>query len=298
MARGGGGGWGTADADTDSDTGEVKQQVIKSLTTLTKGVTEECHCSHCTCFMRSVFLVVLACWSTFFPIDGLRPDLGRRRSTMDNPESIRLWEKATSTDVTSESSAATDESAKRAVDFLTLTRSLKTTKRTGWVMCGVQNPESIADHMYRMSLMAMIASFSNGRLDCSRCIKLALIHDLAEAKVGDITPHCGVSDEDKHRMELNTMESISRMLGQSMGGDEMLELWKEYEEGTTEEARLLKDLDKIEMILQAQEYEAEKSSEKSLDQFFTSTEGKWRTEIGKAWAKEIVSRRKVDNPSK
>lgn len=214
---------------------------------------------------------------------------------MDNPESIRLWEKATSTDVTSESSAATDESAKRAVDFLTLTRSLKTTKRTGWVMCGVQNPESIADHMYRMSLMAMIASFSNGRLDCSRCIKLALIHDLAEAKVGDITPHCGVSDEDKHRMELNTMESISRMLGQSMGGDEMLELWKEYEGGTTEEARLLKDLDKIEMILQAQEYEADKSSEKSLDQFFTSTEGKWRTEIGKAWAKEIVSRRKVDN---
>jgi putative hydrolase of HD superfamily len=46
------------------------------------------------------------------------------------------------------------------------------------------------------------------------------------------------------------------------------------------------------MILQAQEYEAEGSSEKSLDQFFTSTEGKWRTEIGRAWAEEIVSRRK------
>ena len=247
-------------------------------------------------FMQSIFLVVLVCWITFCLIDGFCPNPGRQ-STMDNPESIRLWEKATSTDVTSESSAATDESAKRAVDFLTLTRTLKTTKRTGWVMRGVQNPESIADHMYRMSLMAMIASFSNGRLDCNRCIKLALIHDLAEAKVGDITPHCGVSDEDKHSMELNTMESISRMLGQSMGGDEMLELWKEYEAGTTEEARLLKDLDKIEMILQAQEYEAEKSSEKSLDQFFTSTEGKWRTEIGKAWAKEIVSRRKVDRPN-
>ena len=45
------------------------------------------------------------------------------------------------------------------------------------------------------------------------------------------------------------------------------------------------------MILQAQEYEAEGSHEQSLDQFFTSTEGKWRTEIGREWAKEIVGRR-------
>ena len=183
----------------------------------------------------------------------------------------------------------------RAIDFLTLTRTLKTTKRTGWVLRGVHNPESVADHMYRMSLMSMIASFSNGALDTNRCIKLALVHDLAEAKVGDITPHCGVSDEEKYRLELQTMEQISQMLGGNMGGDEILALWKEYEEGTTEEAKLLKDLDKIEMILQAQEYEAEGSHEKSLDQFFTSTEGKWRTDIGRAWAEEIVSRRRKTN---
>lgn len=186
---------------------------------------------------------------------------------------------------------AASSSSRAAIDFLTLTRSLKTTKRTGWVMSGVQNPESIADHMYRMSLMAMIASFSNESLDTNRCIKLALIHDLAEAKVGDITPHCGVSDEEKYKLELGTMEQIQSMLG-PLGGDEILDLWKEYEEGSTTEAKLLKDLDKIEMILQAQEYEAEGSSEKSLEQFFTSTEGKWRTEIGRAWAEEIVSRRK------
>jgi putative hydrolase of HD superfamily len=193
---------------------------------------------------------------------------------------------------TSPTDANASSSPRAAIDFLTLTRSLKTTKRTGWVMSGVQNPESIADHMYRMSLMAMIASFSNESLDTNRCIKLALIHDLAEAKVGDITPHCGVSDEEKYKLELGTMEQIQSMLGPMLGGDEILDLWKEYEEGSTTEAKLLKDLDKIEMILQAQEYEAEGSSEKSLDQFFTSTEGKWRTEIGRAWAEEIVSRRK------
>lgn len=193
---------------------------------------------------------------------------------------------------TTDANASSSSSPRAAIDFLTLTRSLKTTKRTGWVMSGVPNPESIADHMYRMSLMAMIASFSNESLDTNRCIKLALIHDLAEAKVGDITPHCGVSDEEKYKLELGTMEQIQSMLGPLLGGDEILDLWKEYEEGSTTEAKLLKDLDKIEMILQAQEYEAEGSSEKSLDQFFTSTEGKWRTEIGRAWAEEIVSRRK------
>lgn len=183
-------------------------------------------------------------------------------------------------------------SASAAIDFLTLTRTLKTTKRTGWIMRGVQNPESIADHMYRMSLMAMVSSFST-TLNTDKCIKLALIHDLAEAKVGDITPHCGVSDKEKYDLELETMEYISEMLGPLLGGDEILSLWKEYEAGSTEEAKLLKDLDKIEMILQAQEYEAEGRHEKSLDQFFTSTEGKWRTEIGKTWADEIVRRRKI-----
>jgi len=77
-----------------------------------------------------------------------------------------------------------------------------------------------------------------------------------------------------------------------MGGDEIISLWKEYEAGETDEAKLLKDLDKIEMILQAQEYEAEGSHKESLDEFFTSTEGKWRTEIGKAYAAEIIFRRK------
>lgn len=142
-----------------------------------------------------------------------------------------------------------------------------------------------------MTLMAMISSFST-ELDTDRCIKLALVHDLAEAKVGDITPHCGVSDKEKYDLELETMQQISTMLGPLLGGEEILALWKEYEEVSSEEARLLKDLDKIEMILQAQEYESEGSHDENLNDFFDSTDGKWRTEIGKAWAAEIVKRRK------
>ena len=190
----------------------------------------------------------------------------------------------------SDSLSSTPSPASRAIDFLSMARGLKTTKRTGWVMREVPDPESVADHSWRITLMAMVAAFSDG-VNTDKCIKMALVHDLAEAAVGDITPHCGVSDTDKHQMELDAIVKMTRMLGPSMGSEDILSLWKEYEEGTSEEAKLVKDMDKLEMILQAQEYEADGKNGKSLDQFFTSTRGKWKTSIGQSWAQEIESRR-------
>jgi putative hydrolase of HD superfamily len=130
--------------------------------------------------------------------------------------------------------------AARAVDFLHLTQSLKTTPRTGWVNNGVAHPESIADHMYRMSLMAMVAAKEMPHLDPNKCVKLALIHDLAEAIVGDITPHDTVTKEEKAKLEADAMAKIRSMLGDALGGAEVEALWHEYEEGQTEEAKLLK----------------------------------------------------------
>ena len=194
--------------------------------------------------------------------------------------------------------------AKNMIDFLTVARGLKTTPRTGWVRQEA-NPriESVADHSWRISMMAMVASSSSTTFaessvvyDQNKCIKMALVHDLAEATVGDITPHCGVSDDDKHTKELNAMTDLTSKLtslggGSSVTGQEILDLWKEYEEGTSNEAKLVKDMDKLEMILQALEYENDGQNKKSLDGFFDSTRGKWRTSIGEAWGKEIESRR-------
>ena len=214
--------------------------------------------------------------------------------------------------------SSSSSAASRAIDLLTLSRNLKTTKRTGWVASGVSRPESIADHSYRLSLAAMIASRpSRGGggggdddvvVDAGRCVMMSIVHDLAESIVGDITPHCGVSDADKHAMELAAMERIRDVLGGGdrggggsgtggtttggTAGDEILELWREYEAGVSPESKLVKDLDKIEMILQALEYEAEGDHVRSLDGFFDGTEGKWKTEVGRAWAEEIVSRRR------
>ncbi|KAJ1908240.1 hypothetical protein IWQ60_011715 [Tieghemiomyces parasiticus] len=137
--------------------------------------------------------------------------------------------------------------------------------------------------------MAMLIDDSS--LDRHRCIKMSLVHDLAESIVGDITPYDGVSNEDKHQRERRAMNHIVQLLDSSAAAQEMHELWSEYEAGETSEAKLVKDLDKFEMIVQALEYE--KRRQKSLDSFFESTRGKFRHPQVQAWVEELYRERQI-----
>ena len=93
--------------------------------------------------------------------------------------------------------------------------------------------ESVADHSHRMSLMALLAcSGGSLGLDQGRCVKLAVVHDLAEALVGDLTPHCGVSKERKHELEAEALQRMCEALGgASAASEELRALWEEYEAG-------------------------------------------------------------------
>ncbi|KAG8639491.1 5'-deoxynucleotidase HDDC2 isoform X2 [Manihot esculenta] len=157
-----------------------------------------------------------------------------------------------------------------AIDFLSLCHNLKKTKRAGWVKRNVNNPESISDHMYRMGLMALIAPDIPG-IDRDKCIKMAIVHDIAEAIVGDITPCDGISKAEKSRQEQEALDQMCKLLGGGLRAKEIHQLWMEYEENSSLEAKIVKDFDKVEMILQALEYENEQ--ERDLDEFFQSTEG-------------------------
>ncbi|ORY93436.1 HD domain-containing protein [Syncephalastrum racemosum] len=178
-------------------------------------------------------------------------------------------------------------SAAGVIRFLHTIENLKRTKRTGWLDNGIKQPESIADHMHRMGVMAML--INDPSLDQNKCIKMAIVHDLAEATVGDITPHAGVSKEDKYEMEKNAMQDFQALLGDTDTAREIAALWQEYEDASTKEALLVKDLDKFEMIVQALEYE--KSDNKSLQGFFDSTQGKFNHPTVKAWAEALYAER-------
>ncbi|KAL9225802.1 hypothetical protein vseg_001684 [Gypsophila vaccaria] len=195
-----------------------------------------------------------------------------------------------SSSASSSSSSSMSSSPSSSIDFLTLCHRLKTTKRKGWINQGIKGPESIADHMYRMALMGLIAGDIEG-VNRERCIKIAIVHDIAEAIVGDITPSDGIPKEEKSRREQAALNEMCEVLGGGMRADEIKELWNEYETNSSLEANLVKDFDKVEMILQALEYETEHGM--VLDEFFLSTAGKFQTDIGKSWAAEIISRRKT-----
>ncbi|KAF9192179.1 HD domain-containing protein 2 [Haplosporangium sp. Z 767] len=164
------------------------------------------------------------------------------------------------------------------------------TKRTGWINHDVKPAESIADHMYRMSVMTLLIDEKTAGVDKDRCIKMAIVHDLAESLVGDITPFDGVTVEDKHMQERNAMHHLCHeLLGWSAQAQEISSLWEEYEAATTPEALLVKDFDKFEMIMQALEYE--KSENVTLEDFFAGTRGKFKHPMVTAWVNELEAER-------
>ena len=84
-----------------------------------------------------------------------------------------------------------DEGAAGLARFLSRVGALKRTKRTGWLDRGVPaaETESVADHSFRVALLAWLAAPGEPALDRDRVLKLALLHDLAEAVTGDEPPY-------------------------------------------------------------------------------------------------------------
>ncbi|CAL1537261.1 unnamed protein product [Lymnaea stagnalis] len=182
-------------------------------------------------------------------------------------------------------------------EYMKLIGHLKQVERTGWVRNSVKNPESVAEHMYRMAMMAF-ALPSNSGLDRDKCIKIALVHDMAESVVGDLTPWCGVSKDEKSKREKDATHHMSSLVSEE-AGQEMYQLWLEYEDQTSPEAKFVKDLDKFEMLFQAYEYENQLSKPKSLQEFFDHTLGKYTfsTELVNDWTKELVCQRDDSEPT-
>ena len=149
--------------------------------------------------------------------------------------------------------------------FLEEAIKLKTVKRAGWVHKQVPDPESVAEHSFMTAVLAYIAADSL-EVDRDKLIRMALIHDMAESIVGDITPHDGVEAEEKHRKEHEAMETLSDLLGDK----EMMSLWEEIEENMTPEAKILHQLDKLEIALQALQYE--KAGSSNLEEFWTAVD--------------------------
>ena len=132
---------------------------------------------------------------------------------------------------------------------------LKEVDRAGWKRSGLTDVESVAGHSWGVAFLAM--QICPPELDRLKVIEMAVCHDVAEVRVGDITPHDGISSEEKVRVETEAMLSLSKGFPR---GDHMLELYREYEVGETAEARFLKLCDKLDMAFQSYVYQSRTES--------------------------------------
>lgn len=127
--------------------------------------------------------------------------------------------------------------------------------RRGWVVRGIKDPETVGEHMRAcVQIASELADALN--VDRFRLTAMLAVHDLPESDpdVGDIIPSDGVSKEEKYKRERAAMQKICANLPE---GDEMVRLWEEFEQGDTPEARIAKQIDVVQMIVQARRYERE-----------------------------------------
>ncbi|HAE39645.1 MAG TPA: oxetanocin [Candidatus Riflebacteria bacterium] len=137
-------------------------------------------------------------------------------------------------------------------DFLTL----KKLRRTGWQLRGIRNGESIADHCFGVVLLTymLAGNMTSVQINRERAVAIAIIHELGESRVGDIPYTALKYFPDKSEIEMQAVEDILTPLGAALT-KESLDLFKEFEEGGSAEARFVKAIDKLDMLITAAEYE-------------------------------------------
>ena len=141
----------------------------------------------------------------------------------------------------------------RALRYFMEAGALKRTKRTGWWCSGIKDPESVAEHAFRMSLLAAYIASEEGA-DPARAGLMGLFHDLPETRVSDahavVKRYWKGHAEDERRARAEQTASLPRGPFQRLA----LELGRDWESAASSEALAARDADYLECALQSLEY--------------------------------------------
>ncbi len=176
------------------------------------------------------------------------------------------------------------------IGFLRSAEKLKEVRRQGWLDRGVPIPESSADHSWAVALMVWLLASSDSEIDPHRAVLLALVHDLPEAIAGDATPFDrhrndrgeiaagrfreipSYGPEEAHRKREREEDALLDMTAGLPAAlrDQIVDAWSEYDAGATPEARFVRQIDKLETLLQAELY-LDRYPDIVIDSFRTGT---------------------------
>lgn len=145
---------------------------------------------------------------------------------------------------------------------------LKSVKRAGWVSkVKIRDAESVADHTFSACAIAMLLSDMVG-LNTERAMKMAILHDLAESRIGDYMPG-EITLRQKLAQEKKAMKSILSGLPKKTRS-QYEKIWLEYQLNKTSVAKIVHRIDKLEMALQANQYARHGYARNLFEPFFDS----------------------------
>jgi putative hydrolase of HD superfamily len=183
------------------------------------------------------------------------------------------------------------------VDLLLESATLKRIPRSGWLMRGVPHVESVAEHSYGVaftSLALVDALAGSGELDeelnLEKVLVMAVLHDLAEVRLTDLPLRAVrlVSDRVKEEAEASAMADLLAPLPAT---GRWRALWREFEDRSSPEGRLVRDADKLEMMVQCLRYE--QAGVRGLDEFWQASD---RVEWHYGLSAEVYARLKALRP--
>ncbi|WP_281194530.1 HD family hydrolase [Halorubrum sp. F4] len=208
------------------------------------------------------------------------------------------------TDAADDTGAADDTDA--AIDAILGAYALKDEGRTGWQLRGVDAPESVAAHTWGVAylVLALGDRFREDLpgVDLDRALRLAVVHDVAEAETGDVATR---ADSTADRVDHASKEATERAAMVDLAGplpDDVRDAWEAYEARETPEAVLVKECDLLDTCLQAVLYEREDRYDPAdgkpeafaeydaLEEFFATTESRLRTGTGRALFERLRAR--------
>lgn len=169
---------------------------------------------------------------------------------------------------------AGSQEASQIIELLLELVRLKAVPRMGWLLRGVRDVESVAAHSFGVAFIAMLladrAEARGLQVNVERVLRMALLHDLPEARTGDLPNTIKRYFESSNLRAADERIAADILTKIGAPGKKYLELWLDYEDRISLEARLVKAADKLDLLLQAFEYE--KGGARKLQEFWESAE--------------------------
>lgn len=172
--------------------------------------------------------------------------------------------------------------------FLYEAGTLKHTRRTGWWMAGVKDPESVAEHSWRTSLIASLIAKLEGA-DPAQAAFLAVWHDTQESRTGDVN-YIGKKYAPAGDPQAVTADQTAGM--PEALASAICDVVAEYEARESPEAICARDADKLECLLQGIEYKAQ--GYENAQRWIDNSRGRLVTETGQRLADELLGQGSLD----